>query len=109
MLDGKWELDLGSGTRQYPFNTTNRPYFEIEEILKKNKKNTLKAKQHCSNEGKCFGIAVEAISGYVYYINFPIRLIQQQQVNLITTYIHKKENVPGNIVYHECLFILEDK
>ena len=82
MLDGKWEVKYGS--------------YKSQSTL-------LKAKQHCSNEGECFGIMVGADSGNVYSINFPIRLIQQQE----GWHIHKKEHVLGNIVYHDCLNILE--
>ena len=78
VLDGKWETKEGS---------------------LKSHSSLLKAKRHCSNEGKCFGIEVNAIGGAVYSINFPIRLIQQQQGDY---YIHKKEHALGNIVYHEC-------
>ena len=89
MLDGRWYVEKGS------FNSHGSH---------KRHGSLLKAKQHCSKEGKCFGIEFNAYSGLVYSINFPIRLKQQQQQGF-----DKKENVLGNIVYHECLFILEDK
>ena len=83
MLDGKWEVQHGS----YDMNRT-----------------LLKAKQHCSKEGKCFGIKVKAdySSTFFYSINFPIQLIQNQQGKY---YIHKKENGLGNMFDHGSLFI----
>ena len=77
MLDGKWEVKQAS--------------YNIHMTL-------LKAKIHCSNEDKCFGIKFDANAAGWGSINFPISLIQQQG----EWHIHKKENLFGNIVYHEC-------
>ena len=81
MLDGKWRVDQGSRRRHISL---------------------LKAKQHCSKEGKCFGIEVDE-KKFVYSINFPIRLIQQQQGYY---YIHKKESVIGTI--YKAKLVLSD-
>ena len=82
MLDGKWEIaGMGSDIRH---------------------SSLLKAKRHCSNEGKCFGIMVHASFGDVYLMNFPIRLRQIGNIYYNYKHFHKKENVLGNIVYHEC-------
>ena len=69
----------------------------------------LKAKQHCSNGGKCFGIMVWRGSwgyGSVYSINFPIRLSDNYH-KIPNWHIYKKENSFGNILYDECPLSLD--
>ena len=89
-LDGQWKYNGIDGQR----------YSRVHSTL-------LKAKQHCSHRGKCFGLMVDSNSGSVRSINFPIRLSNGYYVN--DWYIHKKENSFGNIVYDDCLFSLNEK
>ena len=107
MLDGKWDVpfhaDVDFVGDSYIWND---PSSGTHRSL-------LKAKQYCSNEGKCFGIlevARERYSGWMISTNFPIRLVpgykKDNKLEYGAYYIHKKE---GNIVYHICLFIFEDK
>ena len=80
MMEGKWEVVLGS--RQYHSNV-------------------LKAKRHCSLADNCFGFEIDVNYGYIYSINFPIRLQEGE-----TWYINKKRSVSGNLIYQECVLVI---
>ena len=62
----------------------------------------MKGKRHCSMAGNCFGVVVNAKSGLVFSLNFSIQLTQQAG----SWYVYRKENVSGNFICYECLFIM---
>ena len=77
-LQGKWEAVDGSFDK-HPGH-----------------RNLLKALRYCSKVENCFGVAAKP--DIITTINFPTRLSERKRYY----HVHKKENVIGTIVYHEC-------